>query len=76
MMHANICCNCDLISTCHATAVIMHIHVSNASSLHHHLQFIISMVCYNRMCEVKMDTQDVRTPQCPPGFDFSIYMAG
>ena len=43
-------------------------HALNASSLHlpsAFFQFIISMVCYNCMCELVMATQDVRTHQCP-----------
>ena len=46
--------------------------VSNASSLHLHLQFIISMVCYSRMCEVMMDTQDVCMLRAIDGFARSI----
>ena len=48
-----------------------HISVLNASSLHLYLPFPVHIVCYNRMCEVKIDTKDVPTPS---KFDFSIYM--
>ena len=56
----------QITSSSHYAPLPLLQHVFYASSLHLHVPFPVhdNIVCYNCMCEVMMDTQNVSTPQC------------